>query len=99
MWLPSVSLTTPLTPFPPDNSAHSLARKLFLAHLHSPRLQKTNKTTKRIRSLSLFTSLTLLEGCVSKLILKQEYMSAFLKQKIKSTIKEAMWLNGLSLGW
>lgn len=38
-------------------------------------------------SLSLFKSLTLLEGCVNKFILKQEYMSAFLKQKIKSTIK------------
>lgn len=60
---------------------HSVARKLFLAHLRSSRLQKTNKTTERIRSLSLFKSLTLLEGCVSKFILKQEYMSAFLKPK------------------
>lgn len=38
--------------------AHSVTRELFLAV--SPRLHKTNKTTKRIRSLSLFKSLTLL---------------------------------------
>lgn len=39
--------------------APSVTRKLFLAA--SSKLHKTNKTTKRIRSLSLFTSLTLLE--------------------------------------
>lgn len=44
--------------FFPILEAHSVTRKLFLAA--SSKLHKTNKT-KRIRSPSLFTSLTLLE--------------------------------------
>ena len=73
--------------------AHSVTRELFLAV--NPRLYKTNKTTKRIRSLSLFKSLTLLEAMSISLFYSKDTRVLFLFL-IQSAIKEAIWLNGLS---